>query len=114
MAAPRTTVCVVPREKFTHAVASLQSILAATPPPTRVVYVDGASPEPVRAELARLAAEHDLTLLRSDHYLTPNEAKNLAIGHVHTDYALYVDNDVFVPNGWVAVLEAAADEHAAA
>jgi GT2 family glycosyltransferase len=114
MAEPRTTVCLVPREKFSHAVASLQSILAATPPPTRLVYVDGGSPEPVREELARLAAEHDFTLLRTDHYLTPNEAKNAAIGHVHTDYTLYVDNDVFVPTGWVAALETAADEHGAA
>ena len=114
MAEPRTTVCVVPREKFSHAVASLQSVLAATPPPTRLVYIDGGSPEPVRAEIARLAPEHDFTLLRTDHYLTPNEAKNFAIGHVHTDYALFVDNDVFVPNGWVAALEAAADERGAA
>src|SRR6185436_1889329 len=114
MAVPRTTVCVVPREKFSHAVASLRSVLAATPPPTRVVYVDGGSPEPVRAELARLAAAHDFTLLRTDHYLSPNEARNSAIGHVHTDYALFVDNDVFVSEGWVAALETAADEHAAA
>jgi len=114
MAEARTTVCVVPREKFSHAVASLRSILAATPPPTRLVYVDGGSPEIVHAELASLAAAHDVTLLRTEHFLSPNEARNLAISHVQTDYALFVDNDVFVPEGWVAGLEAAADEHAAA
>src|SRR5215471_9063187 len=99
MAEPRTTVCVVPREKFSHAVASLRSILAATPPPTRLVYVDGGSPETVHAELASLAAAHDVTLLRTEHFLSPNEARNLAISHVQTDYALFVDNDVFVPEG---------------
>ena len=110
---PRTTVCVVPRERFTYAVASLRSILAATPLQTRLIYVDGGSPDPVRRELARLAAEHDFTLVRTDHYLTPNEARNLGLRHVRTEYALFVDNDVFVNDGWVAGLEGAADAHGA-
>jgi GT2 family glycosyltransferase len=111
---PRTTVCAVPRERFTYAVPSLRSILAASPPPHRLVYVDGGSPEPVRAELERLAAEHDFTLVRTDHYLTPNEARNLALRHVRTEYALFVDNDVFVTDGWITGLEAAAEAHGAA
>jgi len=110
----RTTVCVVPRDKFVHAVSSLSSILAATPAPRRLVYVDGGSPEPVRDALTRLAAEYDFTLLRTDHYLAPNEARNLALGHIATEFALFVDNDVFVPDDWVANLEAAADAHHAA
>jgi len=109
----RTTICVVPRDKFAHAVPSLCSILTATPAPRRLVYIDGGSPEPVRTALARLAVEHDFTLLRTDHYLAPNEARNLALGHVDTEFALFVDNDVFVPDDWVAKLEAAADAHAA-
>jgi len=77
----------------------------------RLVYVDGGSPEPVRSALTRLAAEHDFTLLRTDHYLAPNEARNLALGHVTTEFALFVDNDVFVPDGWITKLESAADAH---
>src|SRR4051794_4435207 len=110
----RTTMCVVPRDKFVHAVPSLCSVLAATPAPRRLVYVDGGSPAPVRDALTRLAAEHDFTLLRTDHYLAPNEARNLALGHVATEYALFIDNDVFVTDGWVTNLEAAADAHHAA
>ncbi len=106
-----TTICVVPRDRFAHAVPSLCSILTATPAPIRLVYVDGGSPEPVRAALERLAIQHDFTLLRTDYYLAPNEARNLALGHVDTAFALYIDNDVFVPDDWVAKLEAAADAH---
>jgi len=109
----RTTICVVARDKFVHAVPSLCSVLAATPPPRRLVYVDGGSPEPVRDALTRLAVEHDFTLLRTDHYLAPNEARNLALGHVETEYALFIDNDVFVADGWVTNLETAADTHGA-
>jgi GT2 family glycosyltransferase len=112
MPEPRTTICVVPRDKFVHAVPSLSSVLAATPPPRRLVYVDGGSPAPVRDALARLAVEHDFTLLRTDHYLAPNEARNLALGHVTTEFALFVDNDVFVDNDqWVPTFEASADAH---
>ena len=113
MSEARTTICVVPRDKFVHALPSLSSILSATPAPIRLVYVDGGSPAPVRDALVRLAAEHDFTLLRTDYYLAPNEARNLALSHAHTEFALYVDNDVFVPDGWVAKLEAAADAHRA-
>ena len=109
----RTTICVVPRDKFAHAVPSLCSILTATPPPRRLVYVDGGSPEPVRAALERLAVEHDFTLLRTDHYLAPNEARNFTLGHVATEFALFVDNDVYVPDDFVSKLEDAADVHTA-
>jgi GT2 family glycosyltransferase len=107
----RTTVCVVPRDKFVHAVPSLSSILAATPAPRRLVYVDGGSPPAVRDALARLAVECDFTLLRTDYYLAPNEARNLALNHLATEFTVFVDNDVFVTDGWVANLEAAADAH---
>ena len=107
----RTTICVVPRDKFVHAVPSLCSVLSATPEPVRLVYVDGGSPEPVHEAITRLATQHDFTLLRTDHFLAPNEARNLALGHVKTEFALFVDNDVFMPDGWVSKLEAAADAH---
>jgi len=113
MSQERTTIVVVPRDKFVLAVASLSSVLAATPAPRRLVYVDGGSPKPVRNTLERLAAEHDFTLLRTDHYLAPNEARNLALGHVRTEFALFVDNDVFVRDDWVAKFEATADAHGA-
>lgn len=44
MATPSVTIVVVPREQFSKAEASLESIYATTPPPFDLVYVDGNSP----------------------------------------------------------------------
>lgn len=114
MATPRTTVCIVPRDCFSLSIESLTGILEGLPTPHRIVYVDGGSPTKVRDELARLAARHDFTLLRTDHYLVPNQARNLAFPRVDTEFVAFLDNDVFLSPGWLPALEAAADRHGAA
>ncbi|GMU77844.1 MAG: hypothetical protein AMXMBFR46_06420 [Acidimicrobiia bacterium] len=113
-ATPRTTVCVVPRDRFSVALRSLDHLLAGLSPPFRVVYVDGGSPPRVRDALRRLAPRHDFTLVRSDHYLSPNEARNLAFRRVRTEFVAFLDNDAFCSPGWLPALEHAADEHGAA
>lgn len=56
-AAPRVTLVVVPRERFSHARASLQSLLDHTNVPFELVYVDVGSPRPLRALIEARAAE---------------------------------------------------------
>ena len=58
--------------------------------------------------------QHDVTLLRTAHLLVPNEARNLAFERVDTEFVAFVDNDVFLSEGWLPTLEAAADRHGAA
>lgn len=113
-AVPRTTVCVVPRDRFSIALRSLEHLLDGLAPPFRVVYVDGGSPPRVRDALRRHAADHDFTLVRTDHYLSPNEARNLAFARARTEFVAFLDNDVFCSPGWLPALEHAADEHGAA
>lgn len=113
MTGPRTTICIVPRERFSVAVSSLTRLVAELEPPFRIVYVDGGSPPPVRDVLAELAVAHDFTLLRTDHYLAPNEARNLAFRRVRTEFVAFLDNDAFLTPGWLPALEAAADQHGA-
>lgn len=114
MTGTRTTICIVPRERFSLAVPSLGALLADLETPYRIVYVDGGSPPPIRDALADLAVEHDFTLLRTEHYLSPNEARNLAFGGVDSEFVVFLDNDVFLTPGWLPILEAAADRHGAA
>ena len=105
------TVVVVPRERFSHALASLESIQQNTDGPFELIYIDGHGPPELARELERRAAAGPFRLIRSDHYLSPNAARNLALPHVTTKYLAFVDNDVIVTPGWLGALVACAEEH---
>ena len=110
MAQPRVTLVVVPREQFSVAERSLESIFAHTPEPFELVYVDGRSPPALAAKLRAEAARRGFRLLRSERYLSPNRARNWALQHVHTEYVVFVDNDLIASPGWLAPLLACAEE----
>jgi GT2 family glycosyltransferase len=107
---PATTIAIVPHEKFSVTRRSLESVLEHTPEPHRLVIVDGGSPRHVADYLESRARTHDFTLVRTDYYLQPNEARNLALAHVDTKFVALVDNDVVVDPGWLTPLERCADE----
>src|SRR6266516_1506210 len=100
----RVTIVVVPREQFSKSQISLESIYAATPPPFRLVYVDGNSRSSLRRYLEQQAAARGFQLIRTENYLTSNEARNLGRREVCTEYVAFLDNDVFVQPGWLQTL----------
>ena len=106
----RTTVVVAPREQFGWTRPALESIFAHTEVPYNIVYVDGGSPAPVRRYLALRARQRGFRLLRTEHHLSPMEARALALPHVDTEYVCFIDNDVLVTPGWLARLVRCADE----
>ncbi len=105
-----STIVIVPRERFTYTRESLENILRRTARLPRLIYVDGGSPPPIRDYLQQQADRHGFTLLRSEHYLSPNEARNLALPHVRTRYVVVADNDTLVSPNWIERLQACADE----
>jgi GT2 family glycosyltransferase len=108
---PLVTIVIVPRERFSVAWESLQSILTQTGDlDYRLIYVDAGSPEPLRSQLRAAADEHGFTLLRVDHFLSPNQARNLALPHLGTRYAAFCDNDILVSPGWLSALVACAED----
>lgn len=107
---PQVTIVVVPRERFSYARASLESILQLTDRPFKLVYVDGGSPAPVRRYLRAQAQAQGFELIRTDHYLPPNRARNLGLEKVDTPYVVFVDNDVLVSPGWLGPLVACAEQ----
>ena len=109
-----TTIGIVPHEKFSVTRESLESVLAGTPEPHRLVYVDGGSPRPFAEYLEAQARRHDFTLVRTDHYVRPNEGRNLALAFVDTEFVALLDNDVVVDPGWLTPLERCARETGAA
>jgi len=107
---PRVTIVVVPRERFSYARPSLESILQLTDLPFKLVYVDGGSPSSVCRYLNAQSQAHGFELIRTDHYLPPNTARNLGLQKVDTPYVVFVDNDVLVGPGWLGPLVACAEE----
>jgi GT2 family glycosyltransferase len=111
---PAATVVVVPRERFSEAKRSLESLLRNTAPPYDLVYVDGGSPAPVRRYVESAARVRDFRLVRRIRYLSPNQARNIGLSLVDTRYVVFADNDLHVWPGWLERLVACAEETGAA
>jgi GT2 family glycosyltransferase len=110
----RVTVVVVPRERFSCSARSLEGIFQNTAAPFDLVYVDGGSPRRVRRYLREQAERRDFRLIRRDRYLSPNEARNIGLAEVTSEYVVFIDNDVSVTPGWLDMLVRCADEEDAA
>lgn len=110
MTEPLVTLVVVPRERFSCAQASLESIYQYTTLPFELVYVDGNSPAKVKQYLETQSQEKQFQLIRTDYYLYPNQARNLGLAQVKTKYLVFVDNDVIVSPGWLEALVQCAEE----
>jgi GT2 family glycosyltransferase len=106
----RATIVVLPREANGPTLKTIERLVEKTPETTRLVVVDGGSPSRAADRLTTLADQIDCTLIQSDAILTGNEARNLAMPHVHTEFVAFVENDVSVDDGWLEGLIACADE----
>ncbi len=96
MTTKKVTLIVVPRERFSYTRKSLESIYQNTQYPFELIYVDGGSPQPTRDYLQAASAQYGFKLIRTHHYLAPNQARNIGIRHAETDYIVFLDNDVLV------------------
>jgi GT2 family glycosyltransferase len=106
---PRTTIVVSPRERYSPTIESLTSLFQSIPPGVPVVVVDGAFPAALRAELQALAQTRPFHHETRSRPLLPNEARNIGIGLVETEFVVFTDNDVLYQPGWLEALEAHAD-----
>ncbi|MBF2073077.1 MAG: glycosyltransferase [Synechococcales cyanobacterium C42_A2020_086] len=107
---PDVTIVVVPRERFQFAQESLESLYEHTSMPFRLVYVDNNSPAKLRQYLAAQSIEKGFQLIRSQHFLSPNQARNLGLAQVQSKYVVFVDNDVIFSPGWLEALVACTEE----
>src|ERR1700722_135483 len=107
---PLVTIVVVPRERFSYCRTSLECLYANTHLPFRLVYVDGGSPKSVKRYLERQAEAKGFQLIRTESYLSPNQARNIGLRHVKTKYVAFVDNDVEAAPGWLEALVLCAEE----
>lgn len=104
------TIVVAPRERFSCTRESLESIYEHTDYPFELIYVDGGSPRHIKDYLAEQAAQKQFQLIRTDYYLSPNRARNIALRQVKSKYVVFIDNDVVVTPGWLKPLVECAEE----
>lgn len=114
MTSPSVTIVVSPRERFSYSQTSLESIYQNTEIPFKLVYVDGNSPKSIQEYLTQQSVEKGFELIRVNHILTPNQARNIGLSCVKTKYVAFVDNDVVVSPGWLRSLVQCAEETDAA
>ncbi|HVA61396.1 MAG TPA: glycosyltransferase [Mycobacteriales bacterium] len=107
---PTVTIVMTQRERFSPTQASLDSVYENTVMPFEFIYVDGGSPLPIRNFLAERSAVYGFRHLRREHFLTQNEARNLALGMVRSSHVCFLDNDVIAFPGWLERLVACAEE----
>jgi GT2 family glycosyltransferase len=110
---PTVTIIVSPRERFSYSRESLESIYANTNYPFELIYVDGNSPKELQEYLIKESQTKNFKLIRTEHYLAPNQARNLGLAAVDTEYVLFIDNDVYVEPGWLEKLINCSQETAA-
>lgn len=110
IAQAQVTIVVAPRERFSFTRESLESIYEHTEIPFKLVYVDGGSPSQIRLYLEAQALQNEFQLIRTDYYLSPNQARNLGLAQVNTKYVVFIDNDVVVTSGWLNQLVQCAEE----
>ncbi|WP_051463700.1 glycosyltransferase family 2 protein [Leptolyngbya sp. PCC 6406] len=114
MSQAKVTLVVVPRERFSYTERSLESIYRDTRYPFELIYIDGNSPAPVRDYLQAASQKYGFKLIRTEQYLSPNQARNIGIPHVETEYLVFIDNDVLVKSGWLEALVNCGDRTGAA
>jgi glycosyltransferase involved in cell wall biosynthesis len=104
------TVVVVPRDHFGDTQEALGSVLAHTDAPYELVVVDGGSPRATADYLRAAQARAGFRLIRTQHPLSPNQARNLGLTAVRTRYVVFLDNDVVVAPDWLPPLLGCAEE----
>ncbi|MDJ0705004.1 MAG: glycosyltransferase [Leptolyngbyaceae cyanobacterium MO_188.B28] len=114
MTHPKVTIVVSPRERFSYTRESLESIYANTQEPFSLVYIDGGSPKEIKRYLEEKSKEKGFELIRTERYLSPNQARNLGLSQVKSEYVVFIDNDVHVAPNWLENLLKCAEETQAA
>lgn len=105
---PKVAIVVGPRERFSHTQESLESVYRNTHYPFELVYVDVCTPPVIQAYLNAQAQEKGFQLIRTDYYISPNQARNVGLRQVlkesKAQYVVFLENDVVVEPGWLTQL----------
>jgi GT2 family glycosyltransferase len=91
----------VPNQCFNYTQRSLESIYKYTDIPFNLIYVDGCSPSKVKQYLELQSQRKGFHLIRTEKYVSSNQARNIALKHVDTEYVVFINNDILVTANWL-------------
>lgn len=101
MSDPKVTLIVVANECFSNTQQSLESIYKHTNIPFKLIYVDGYSSDKVKKYLELESQNKGFHLIRTEKYVSPNQARNIGLKQVDTEYVVFINNDVLATAGWL-------------
>ncbi|HLF72572.1 MAG TPA: glycosyltransferase [Dehalococcoidia bacterium] len=105
MTQPSVTVAVFPRERFSRTADALRRIVEVTDIDYKLVVVDCATPPRYWREIeAATAGLENVEVVRTDAYITPNEARHMLAEACTTDYICFTESDLFPSRGWLTYM----------
>lgn len=110
---PKVTIVIVPRERFSLMETCIEHIYAFTPETFELIVIDPASPPFVSEKLKKWEKRNaNCRVIRSERFLYPYEAKNLAVQRLspETKWVVFVDSDVKVSPHWLTWFLRAGEE----
>jgi glycosyltransferase involved in cell wall biosynthesis len=111
---PSVTVGFVPRERFSQAPQSLQTILECTRIPFNLIVVDCNTPKEYWQQMEPLlSGRPNVKVIHTDQYLLPNQCRNLVIQEAQDEFLCLIDNDDLVSDGWLSRFIASIKRHRA-
>src|SRR5690242_19543912 len=107
---PPVTIVLTCRERHGLTEAAIETLLANTRMPFRLIYADVASPEHLRARMAERAKDWAIEIVRFDEPIWPTQVRRRLAPTIDSEYAVFIDNGVLVAPGWLEQLYACAEE----
>ncbi len=105
------TIVMVPYELHSIFPKAVDELYRNTQIPFNLILVEGNAPEAVRVQLERRQRQHgNMTIIYTNHCPALANAYNLALPHIKTRYALFLDNEARLTKGSLESMMAAADE----
>jgi GT2 family glycosyltransferase len=108
------SIIIVPREGYCHAEKCLRHILSHTTPGYELIYVAAGAPRDCRNRLRRICQDSGFTFIERFGVVPPNQCRSLGVERASRDYLVFVDNDVFVSDGWLDRMLSCQKQHNAA
>lgn len=108
--APRVTLVMTVRERYRLTLVAIESILANTHSPFRFIFAHAELPDWLDEAICRLVQDGRLESRRFEGHPWPQQLREALIGEIDTEYAVFIDNDVLVSEGWLERLVECADQ----
>jgi len=108
------TIGFIPRDRFCRAAECLQRIFDCTKIPFNLIVLDTKVPQNYRKSIEGILKNRkNIEIIYVDEYLDSFQARNMLIEKTEDDFICFIENDVYVEDGWLSYLLKACEEHPA-